>query len=303
MPKFEKSVTVTRDNGAVVNRTLFDSDNLAYAASLRGVPSFIVYPKGETSNEMGLWKDYSLWESRWVFGHEFGHHVFRNIASAIGGTTTSRLLEREIKILSLSRQEDEPIDVSFGLAIDSKKLVKVFDAINEGFSDLFGHYANGLSSPGMYELDCFKENRDVNSAKYSDGTPKAVTSKMIGILFGETINDYDEDVRCIKPDFEDIHAVGATVAYGINQLMNDAGVAAEANTRGLKLIAWAEEMVADINTLRVATEEEFFAMMIVSLLKAIDLRPENHQPVCSRLTAVFPALRNDIVAGASLACQ
>jgi hypothetical protein len=252
---------------------------------------------------MGLWKDYSLWESRWVFGHEFGHHVFRNIASAIGGSTTSRLLDREIRILSLTREEDDPLDVSFGLAIDSKKLVKVFDAINEGFSDLFGHYANGMSSPGMYELDCFKENRDVNSAQYSDGTPKSVTAKMIGILFGETENDYDEDVRCTKPDFEDIHAVGATVAFGINQLMSDAGIPSEANARGLKLIAWAEEMVADINTLRVATEEEFFAMMIVSLLKAVELSPDRHQAVCSRLTLVFPALRSDIVSGASLTCQ
>ena len=85
--------------------------------------------------------------------------------------------------------------------------------------------------------------------------------------------------------------------------MSDAGIPSEANARGLKLIAWAEEMVADINTLRVATEEEFFAMMIVSLLKAVELSPDRHQAVCSRLTLVFPALRSDIVSGASLTCQ
>ena len=125
----------------------------------------------------------------------------------------------------------------------------------------------------------------------------------LNIFLGKTTNPYQDEVRCQHPDFDDLHAIGAIVAYGAFQIISSSGkVQADAISHGRALIAWAEEMVVDIENSTATNEVEFFGDMIASLVRSLKVESAN-AAVCGSVSKNFPALKTRIFESAGMSCR
>ena len=218
------------DDGSVLQ---LSTDNLAYSPSFRGGPSFIIFPKGRTAQSKGLWEGVNLWEIPWAVAHEFGHHVFRthtkienieSLSAAATGFSDSNLL------LATTLQS----------SLASKR---AYDAVNEAFSDLFAFYVHG-AEPGLLDnIDCFDTNRDVSRSKFINGKAKDLNDSHLKRFQGSYLKSSG---GCTKPDFSDIHTVGAVVAYAVDRLFSlkvgGRSGSRPAQDKASLVVEWAEKL-------------------------------------------------------------
>jgi hypothetical protein len=234
LPTIEKLYPGTDASGRTVTLRELTADNLAYAPEFAKAPLFLMFPKSRQAERAGLWRDLNLWEVPWGVAHEYGHHVFRTHTGIEGEQT--HLWSRPSP-----RGAASDLPPASTQSSGAGRGQDVWNAVNEGFADLYAHYVFGSKPEQLRGVDCFDVNRDPASERFVVGT-KRLTTDVLDTFMGARAA---APRSCDEPDFHDGHFLGAIVAHGVDALFSvDAagtgdGVAAE---KGDLLLAWAERL-------------------------------------------------------------
>jgi hypothetical protein len=258
------------------------TDNLAYTPDFAGQPAFIVYPKGRRTKEDGLWKDLNLWELPWAMAHEYGHHIFRT------HTRVTRLGSENPTSLG----DVLPIHSFDDAAASNLRSVggtEYWGATNEAFADLFSYYTHG-GEPGLVDgVDCFDESRATESSSFFNGEAKRLDEEILGIF---TSSSTVARGTCKNPNFQDIHAIGAIIAYGVNRLfdtaVNETHGAVAARTKAELLLQWAERLGALARTTSPANLN--FALILKEAMTVTANAGVATAEQCAVMRDVFPAV-------------
>ena len=217
-------------------------DNLAYSPSYRGSPTFVIYPKGAKSVREGRWLNVNFWEVPWAIAHEFGHHVF-NTHSGIVGSTRG--------IFNFLPLFGEPLQAQSG-AVRKITNEELLIAVNEAFADLYAYYTLG-GDPGVTDpLDCFQNTRDAGSSVFIDGTDKVMSAEVLATFTSNRA--IAAPPSCKTPSFQEVHTIGAIIAYGIEQVysavvMTSGQANSKEQLKAKLLLAWAKRVGQTFPTL------------------------------------------------------
>ena len=210
-------------------------DNLAYSPNYRGNPTFVIYPKGAKSVREGRWLNVNFWEVPWAIAHEFGHHVF-NTHSGIVGSTRG--------IFNFLPLFGEPLQAQSG-AVRKINNEELLIAVNEAFADLYAYYTLG-GDPGVTDpLDCFQNTRDAGSSVFIDGTSKVMTAEVLATFTSNRAVAAPQS--CKTPSFQEVHSIGAIIAYGIEQVysavvLTNGQANSKEQLKASLLLAWAKRV-------------------------------------------------------------
>ncbi len=265
------------------DRTTISTDNMAYAPSFGGAPIFLIYPKGKSSVIAGRWTNVNLWEVPWGLAHEFGHHVFRT-HTQIAGIGDAQGLDEAIPLQTFDLPGGRG---GLDLAARTVGAGDYWNSVNEGYADLYSFYVYG-AAPGLTKnLDCFEHNRDITDAVFATGEPKLLTAEMLATF---TSPQTQQTASCKDPNFQDIHTIGAVVAYGINQLFSakvggDAG-ADFALAKVQLLITWAEKIGNE--TRAVGSANVTLDLLLQEALKTVAVGTTLTAAECAVVRTSFP---------------
>lgn len=308
IPIVEKVVTNSA-NGRT--GSFFESDNLAYLAEYVGAPAFLIFPKGATSSELGIWKNLNLWEAPWTLAHEFGHHVLRTHTrvTSFSGLTAGRpqiastASEGLIQLPDRQRGRDD-MELQVERTAGGERVVDrdlIWDGMNEGFSDLFAFYSRGAQPGQSSGIDCFAHNRDVEEAAFADARPKKLDQGMLAAFMSTSKVSASRD--CNVPNFQDIHILGAVIAHGVNELFADVAKRSPngdgAAIKGVLLLKWASR-------LETVAKRSSFAVNDL-LLPALEVAAEGGLKLsaaqCGTVRTIFPVFADRwLGAGGNLTC-
>lgn len=256
LPKIEKKIT---NNDGRDDESEFTADNLTYTSSFEGAPLFVIYPKSVASVKRGFWKNLNLWEIPWAVAHEFGHHVFWTHSRY---ASTSNLMKSH-----------EPFVHGFSL---SGGMTKIQRAVGEGFADLYAYYTLGGRQGYTDGIECFENDRDIGSDVFIDGTFKALNESVVGEFFKLESSSV---TTCLKPNFSEVHALGAVLARGIDQVF-EADVGDSAAAKAELLLQWSEKLASS----REAGKDGFD----IAIKDALNLVSSDSQRVCEVVARYFP---------------
>ena len=298
IPLIEKVLTNPKTFRSV---SVFESDNLAYLHDYIGAPAFLIFPKGATSQKLGIWKNLNLWEAPWTLAHEFGHHVVKTHTNISG---FSSLRQRPFDgVGGLIKLPSENSDVQVERTAGGDRIVGrdlIWDGMNEGFADLFAFYVRGAQPGQSTGIDCFAKNRDIDSPIFANGAAKALAaSNMTTFLATSKIDTNNSD--CLYPDMQDIHIIGAIMAHGVNDILahrtGDTGNAAAVKARAELLLRWAARLAG------IAKQSSFKLQELI--LPALEMASDNgslNVSQCATLRRVFPAFEGEWLSGGTIRC-
>jgi hypothetical protein len=154
------------------------------------------------------YKGVPLWGQLAVISHEYGHMVL--------DTITKRAYNREI----LQGKETLPLE--------------------EGFADLVAYYSHGgaTSTLGQLRFGDVVHNRNVATCSCDDGTFKVLSRRFLDRYFGGL------GLLGPSPDPTDAHALGAIIAYGFEQLLQNARPSAGGKEGMAVLLSWGKKLSA-----------------------------------------------------------
>ncbi|MBM4252615.1 MAG: hypothetical protein FJ146_11640 [Deltaproteobacteria bacterium] len=271
-------------------------DNLAYAPNFRGMPTFVIYPKGSRSVREGRWVNVNFWEVPWAIAHEFGHHVFNN-HSGVSGSTQGIF-------------KDLPLYGStLGIVAGEERQITNDDllvAVNEGFADIFAYYTLG-GDPGVTSsLDCFQKSRDTGSATFADGTEKILSQEVLSAFTAS--RTLSSPSTCQSPSFQEVHAIGAIIAYGVDQVFQAALPATQSlnaeREKGRLLLVWAQKLGRVFRTLGADSSggKNNLAKLILEAMKAAAPNGTMAAAGCQAVRKYFPVYATTWFRG-DLTCQ
>ncbi|MEN9836174.1 MAG: hypothetical protein RL011_2367 [Pseudomonadota bacterium] len=278
------------------NKVSVTVDNLAYAPNFRGMPTFVIYPKGSKSVREGRWVNVNFWEVPWAIAHEYGHHVFHNHSGVSGST------QGIIKDLPLYGS-------TLGIVAGEERQITNDDllvAVNEGFADIFAYYTLG-GDPGVTSaLDCFQNSRDTGSATFGDGTEKILSADVLSAFTAS--RTLSSPTTCQSPSFQEVHTIGAIIAYGVNQVFQAALPTTQSlnseREKGRMLLMWAQKIGRVYPTLGADSSggKNNLAKLILEAMKAAAPNGTMSAVSCQSVRKHFPVYATTWFRG-DLTCQ
>ena len=279
LPTIEK---VYEQNG--VTKRSVSTDNLAYTPEFAGQPAFIIYPKGRRAKQDGLWEGLNLWELPWAMAHEYGHHIFRTHTgvTSLGDEEGAKSINAPLPIQSFDDENTSGLRSVSG--------TEYWGATNEGYADLFSYYTFGAEAGLVKGVDCFDQNRATESGSFANGDLKRLDDEIMNVFMSSTKAERSEG--CKNPYYQDIHAIGAIIAYGVNRLFDtavkaDQGAAA-APAKAALLLAWAERLGAVAKATAAANLN--FDLILSEALQVTTDAGATRADVCAVMQDVFPAI-------------
>lgn len=229
--------------------------NASYAMDEKKNEYFFIFPETSDTASLGFVPKGNLWESAFVLSHEFGHQIENHL----WGPTLGRLgLRREPFLHKLVPTQIDLNHSTLSGPAGPQGSKQVFGAFSEGFADLAGLYALHGSVETLVGIECLGANRNPLNDRYHDGTPKELTVDVAETLLSSNENS-DQPVQgdrlasCDVPKFQDIHVVGAILAYYINATLSAA-------------VAWSEGVPeSDIAALNEDSYFERYRLLINSV--------------------------------------
>jgi hypothetical protein len=264
------------------------SSNLAYARSYRRAPTLVIYPGVASENPGDNPKRPNLWESPWSLAHEFGHHVLKThtgIASI--GSSVAASDAGDLPHLNLSETLPDGSTRDVGAAT-------VWEAVNEGFADLFAFYEQGQATGLLNAIPCMGASRDLASNKFSNGRLKVLDDSALSEFQAEV---YLPIRDCATPNFQEPHSMGAAIAYGVYQVFAKSLVVQDEGSAkgGDLLILWADALQSLVATAsdEVSIQSTVKAAITVAAHADKALTPDQ----CSAIRDIFPVWSKDWLEG------
>ncbi len=190
-----------------------------------------------------------FWESEFVLGHEYGHHID---------------FTRHGKVLANAGLEWNPVMHGFadtvrlrqGLSADSDRSL-VQGALSEAFADLLAFYSEGATGASLVGLPDIGRNRSIAAATFGNGDDKILTEDRLSILFG--LVDAGETAQG-EPKYTDIHVVGAIFSHTADQIFQTltktrfaSGSQEDVDQRYKMVLTWMDSLVE--GTAKLTAEE------------------------------------------------
>jgi hypothetical protein len=211
--------------------------NLAYFPDAETI---VVFPESKKRAETAQG---FFWESGFVLAHEYGHHIdFERHGAAYRTAGLSyHPLQHVLRESPISPDESAPgipeetasarsvtadsvegpilrnelsSSSSHNLVYESRRSL-LGSALAEAFADLLAYYTEGASSESIIGLPDIGVSRNVASRYFGDGQPKILTDERLKIFFRET---KETDPLANVSRFNDVHTVGATLAYAADRM-------------------------------------------------------------------------------------
>ena len=280
-------------NGKNEDHSYVVSNNLAYVAAYKQAPTFVIYPTSPADSPKNDATKLNLWESSWGLAHEFGHHVLR--------THTGKA---EISENSLGDNEaieggaeffPAPIETRgtyIALAGSNRSVGprEHWQAVNEGFADLFAFYSLNQQEKLARNIPCMDISRDVTSAKFASGFPKSIDDS---VMADYTSSDYISVDHCRQPNFQTPHSIGAILAYGVNLLFQASQEVSQDGSEkaGELLLRWADELRILAN--HGASEISLSEMIRLAAVVAGESGNRLSSGQCDVIRRVFPVWQDD----------
>jgi hypothetical protein len=265
LPKIEKHI---EDQSQGTESSEYSADNLTYTSSYTGNPLFVVYPKSRETINRGLWKDLNLWEIPWAIAHEFGHHVHstHSTSSTSGSAFLSHSKFKANNSLKLQSNGE-----------------KTWRAVGEAFADLFAFYSLGGKSGYLEGIECFENDREVESSVFVDGTEKNLT---FNVLEKFQSSNNVTGTNCKKPNFGEAHTIGAILARGVDQIF-EAEVGSSAIDKSELLLQWSEKLAV--------TQKSGSTSLLNPIADALSLVSEGNLSVCQAISKSFSGMSQDLL--------
>ena len=293
------------ENGQQKIRKEYLVDNLAYYG---GKNMIIVFPASKQSDQAlpGF-----FWESQFVLGHEYGHHVERQ--------RTGFLKEKlGVRWNPIEHSWEDQSLLAF-TETGSSEFTQVLGAISEGFADLLAFYAEGGTSYSLTGIPTLGQNRDIRISTFRNSTEKTLTPERLSLLTRRTTAPRGDPDK----QFENIHTGGAVLAYAADQIFKTTSLARLGVVEGSKedmefryklLLKWIDETGEGLSLVKSDPAETHlekisnaFAIVVDNSVASFTLRPDTTEKklqseVCSVLTEVLPALAKPAFALADGGC-
>lgn len=260
-----------------------DADNLAYVVRSGSEPAVFVFPKTDSGRR--IWPTANLWESSWMLAHEGAHHIYRKEVRA-----TLTLTDEDVflPILKWGPSAQQP---PTSLTSRTPSLKDVDDSINEGFADLMAFYSIDEDEAAFVNFPCFSKGRNLKSQVFETNEEKALSQKVLDVFLAtEYIHPKisTTQLACDVPDYQDVHAIGAIIAHGINELFSASPVATNAASatkkKGEMLLEWLRTFNA---TAKLSNAEGLLKDRINSAIK-VARQTKLTAEQCDVIDRVFP---------------
>lgn len=200
-PSILQSNIVLNHLGEKVKESSYWTDNALYAPATETI-TFL--PHSQEMRKMGL--SVNFWEVPMIASHEYGHHIHQAIFPYQANLSIGCFDHLKKKAKSKNK--------SFGFR--SVELDDVMTAYNEAFADLISFYTLDEEERGVQGVKCLEVTRDVGSSTLIDGKSKVLSKGVINTFF----SFIDQYTSCDSPSFQEVHILGASLAYSMNQFMN-----------------------------------------------------------------------------------
>jgi hypothetical protein len=281
------------ENGERKIRKEYVVNNLAYYG---GKNMIIVFPASKKSDE--VLPGY-FWESQFVLGHEYGHHVEKQ---------RTGFLKQDLGInwnpINHSWEDQELLKFT---ETGSSEFTQVLGAVSEGFADLLAFYAEGGTSYSLTGIPTLGQNRDIRVSTFRSKNSKILTPERLSLLTHRTSvasNDSEEE-------FENIHTGGAVLAHAADQIFKATSLARLGIVEGSKediefryklLLNWIDKTGQGLSLVKADPAETHlekisnaFATVVNDSVDTFTLRPDTTEKklqseVCSILSEVLPVL-------------
>lgn len=281
------------ENGEKKIRKEYVVNNLAYYG---GNNMIIVFPASKKSDE--VLPGY-FWESQFVLGHEYGHHVEKQ---------RTGFLQQNLGIkwnpITHSWEDQELLKFT---ETGASEFTQVLGAISEGFADLIAFYAEGGTSYSLTGIPNLGQNRDIRLSTFKSKNDKILTPERLGLLTDRTSVASNDSEK----EFENIHTVGAVLAHAADQIFKTISLArfdvVEGSPEDIEfryrlLLKWIDETGEGLSLVKsepaetlLAKISDAFAIVVTDSIDDFKLRPDTtdkkvQSEVCSVLSKVLPAL-------------
>jgi hypothetical protein len=257
----------------------FETDNAYYdpsKAEITFLPQSIEYQrKVETKTP--------FWQIPMVASHEYGHHIFNTLITnkiKSNMSFTKRCFQHNTELNPIIRATDTKRDNTSDFALG---------AINEGFADLISFYSLDEDEAKVTGIACFETNRDIMTSHFGNNTSKQFSQKALDKISAKYYSGSRNS--CDKPDFQEIHDVGAMFAHGINNLISK--VTTDKKIKLKILLNWAKNLAIEHkNIFTLDAANYIFAAMELAYKTALEEQPRGSRSVdgCSVMNDSFPDL-------------
>jgi len=244
-----------------------------------------MYPQSQRAAAAG---EVAMWEMPMVGAHEFGHYVFsQHFPSAYSKRKNYRTTFWQ-----------EPKARTGGYAnIMNKSLVGnrvvnnelIIDALSEGFADLYGFYTQNEKARGLAGSRCFHRTRSVKSSTFYNGDLKTLDSRTLNLFLSNNIASLKVE-HCADPDYQEIHSIGAIIAYGVNELWSQ--TTSSAHEKAKLLVQWLDKLEEEFSSFQNNPPRIFFNVVVDLAIKLVRVGSFSDNQ-CSVIKEVFPDFNNE----------
>ncbi len=162
-----------------------------------------------------------LWESSFVWAHEFAHHLEKSITPNYFNIYGELANHFPPELQNVNEKDD----------VSSKtRLALLSNAISESFADLIGYYSDDATGASLSQIEGFGYNRTITYGEFKNKTEKILTETVVEqflsagslsqtssvFLAGEDHSDDQCSFPKEEPNFSDPHIIGAILAYGLD---------------------------------------------------------------------------------------
>lgn len=258
-PYVRDLLEIHRLNGETQNLEEQRVDNAFWMATRQGNSYISILPSSEAFQEANP-SGPNFWEVPFVVVHEYGHHVFAQAARSLTTGTFSATGEittvggviapqwRIVKTLPpVTPKPGRPgSGASGGGTLGGRAVTEneVLGALNEAFADAFAFLAAGAAPGQTKGVPCMGNDRDPASPMLLGGHMprlKLLDDQALDEFFSSVAQAGVATNNPICPAFnmQDIHILGAIVAYGFQFVAGDEVPVLE---RGRILMNWARSL-------------------------------------------------------------
>lgn len=294
------------------------ADNASYSfyeINNEVVPVFSVFPDSEDQGEI-LFGGMKLWNSSFVLGHEYGHHVFWTHTPSSSQAFMLTVFAKQ----GFRRQErpkfENYIEKNmrdnkywfFDMFVEANTSNRRYyslhgnrnngaaelshSAINEAFADLFGYYSIGAEEGFAENMGCFRKDREVESKRFRNGDIKILDENNLLSFLYKHLNADDNSDGC-RFSYDDNHIIGAIFAHGFDKLLSiKTGSSSEdkkATSKAEYLLRWLDSYLDQASKIENPTGEDVFVLAVSTMhhIGLDELTQEQIKDQCETIEAMF----------------
>lgn len=268
----------TKYKEAMINNAYYDSLNFM----------MVFLPQGVKDKHQDIpYGGIPLWSIPFVPVHEYAHHIFATKNPAFvqyarekGGSVASLCFGKS-SISSIINQTYNSITV-----------FDIYSALNEGFADLMGFYANGnKNSHSLRNITCFEKNREVNSEKFYNGDKKTLGLNEIRQFIGKKTNLLGTCQYSV--DYSSIHTIGAIFANSYYRMAQELKLSEEQTIK--ILYTWLDSMGQEPKSImsKAADSSDFVFLLNKLESAATKIIPNRSRAFCQSMQNTFPVLQSE----------